>query len=814
MQQFDDPTALEASLLEAVDDPTGGELAPFLAEYAKMQQALRKSHESEMRFVNKCRELAQALQDVNERTAEMDVEEQDGRKKMEILTKQADMADDARATLTREIDERRLVIGDLRGKLGALRAKMETWEQVLMEDQQRAIGALEQELSVVVAARDKGLRHLTHVRSDNAALFARVDQLEADKQKQVDDIADLSARAADIESACKDELARKADLEAKTAELKDLCEQHSQDISRKVERARKAKQELAKEKAQLKESMKSGATASTRLTQLNEEAQDLEDQLQAQQDATDDVGKGIAALQAASEADRARIDQRKMELRVAQQAAAVALRAIDVASREREILNHDHAGLVDDIAAKRNALHVYENQTRNMENELKAFDASIKAWKALIDQLVQDKDAFRNELEAKQGRIRKATERSLAKDLQILALQKTIVEHEARRRQQMTLLEAVKTDRNLYSKTLLEQKHEMGDLKRVYDGLNHAIAHLQQELNEKETAFVNENLLVEQVDDDIRQTDLKTKQVGQWWQATHERVREQAAQIAQLSRVIDDADEELLAQTKQYNAVVNEERALSRQLLDSINTDRGEVLRLRAAIVQMDKALVEEQLRARVLDGELRRPMNIHRWRQMQDTNADTYALVESIQGLQKDIIAKSDELADKNARIAQKERLYVDLRRILSSQLGEEAHEQLRLFDQTIKEKRALHRTMKAELKMYQAKVYELRYEIEKTYKQLDLVKLSFFQRMRADGRGRSRGYHLTGDDSSRAASSVDGAASRVVHLPERKSRTPAAAAASPGDKERDDDDDEEEDGAAFDKADEDALAEATTAT
>lgn len=745
------------SLLEAVDDPTGGELAPFLAEYAKMQQALRKSHESEMRFVNKCRELAQALQDVNERTAEMDVEEQDGRKKMEILTKQADMADDARATLTREIDERRLVIGDLRGKLGALRAKMETWEQVLMEDQQRAIGALEQELSVVVAARDKGLRHLTHVRSDNAALFARVDQLEADKQKQVDDIADLSARAADIESACKDELARKADLEAKTAELKDLCEQHSQDISRKVERARKAKQELAKEKAQLKESMKSGATASTRLTQLNEEAQDLEDQLQAQQDATDDVGKGIAALQAASEADRAlldactkearrkramldrmndkmraadadlagieatraswcaRIDQRKMELRVAQQAAAVALRAIDVASREREILNHDHAGLVDDIAAKRNALHVYENQTRNMENELKAFDASIKAWKALIDQLVQDKDAFRNELEAKQGRIRKATERSLAKDLQILALQKTIVEHEARRRQQMTLLEAVKTDRNLYSKTLLEQKHEMGDLKRVYDGLNHAIAHLQQELNEKETAFVNENLLVEQVDDDIRQTDLKTKQVGQWWQATHERVREQAAQIAQLSRVIDDADEELLAQTKQYNAVVNEERALSRQLvrrnaeladvyealrlhhsmlakgdehyrerlaavramraardalaaeLDSINTDRGEVLRLRAAIVQMDKALVEEQLRARVLDGELRRPMNIHRWRQMQDTNADTYALVESIQGLQKDIIAKSDELADKNARIAQKERLYVDLRRILS---------------------------------------------------------------------------------------------------------------------------------------------------
>ena len=49
--------------------------------------------------------------------------------------------------------------------------------------------------------------------------------------------------------------------------------------------------------------------------------------------------------------------------------------------------------------------------------------------------------------------------------MQIVAMQKTIIEYEARRRQQMNLLEAVKSDRNMYSKTLMEQKHEMAELR-------------------------------------------------------------------------------------------------------------------------------------------------------------------------------------------------------------------------------------------------------------------------------------------------------------------------------------------------------------
>lgn len=42
----------------------------------------------------------------------------------------------------------------------------------------------------------------------------------------------------------------------------------------------------------------------------------------------------------------------------------------------------------------------------------------------------------------------------------------------------------------------------------------------------------------------------------------------------------------------------------------------------------------------------------------------------------------------------------------------------------------------MRAELKMYQAKVHETKYQIEKLYKALELTKVAYFQRRRNEAR------------------------------------------------------------------------------
>lgn len=191
--------------------------------------------------------------------------------------------------------------------------------------------------------------------------------------------------------------------------------------------------------------------------------------------------------------------------------------------------------------------------------------------------------------------------------------------------------------------------------------------------------------------------------------------------------------------------------------------------------------LLEERRLVAALEAELKRPVNVHRWRKLRyaeplvrsssrhcsariaknialratailivpllfcsfpfpfpllphsDTSAETFGLVKRVHELQSEIIARADEVVDKDAAIQEKEKLYVDLRKVLARQPGPEATEQLRVFALTLKEKKSKFEAMKAELKMYQAKVYEYKYDIEKLNKDIELIKLSYFQQRRA---------------------------------------------------------------------------------
>jgi hypothetical protein len=133
------------------------------------------------------------------------------------------------------------------------------------------------------------------------------------------------------------------------------------------------------------------------------------------------------------------------------------------------------------------------------------------------------------------------------------------------------------------------------------------------------------------------------------------------------------------------------------------------------------------------LSDELKKPINIHRWRRLMDTNTDTYGMITRVRGLQKQIISKSGQVETRDKEIQDKEKLYVDLRRVLARQPGSEAAEQLRLYAATLREKQGKFKQMKVELKMYQAKVYEYKHDLQKISQDLSLVKLEYFSRRRS---------------------------------------------------------------------------------
>lgn len=109
---------------------------------------------------------------------------------------------------------------------------------------------------------------------------------------------------------------------------------------------------------------------------------------------------------------------------------------------------------------------------------------------------------------------------------------------------------------------------------------------------------------------------------------------------------------------------------------------------LKNEIYRLQRDILREKSRVRVLEEELQNPMNIHRWRKLEGSDPATYELIQKVQTLQKRLIAKTEEVVEKELLIQQKEKLYIELKTILSRQPGPEVIEQINIYQQTLKEK------------------------------------------------------------------------------------------------------------------------------
>jgi hypothetical protein len=80
--------------------------------------------------------------------------------------------------------------------------------------------------------------------------------------------------------------------------------------------------------------------------------------------------------------------------------------------------------------------------------------------------------------------------------------------------------------------------------------------------------------------------------------------------------------------------------------------------------------------------------MNIHRWRKLSGSDPSTFELITKIQTLQKRLIAKTEDVVEKELVIQQKEKLYKDIKEVLQRQPGPEVIEELRIVKEAVKVK------------------------------------------------------------------------------------------------------------------------------
>ena len=273
------------------------------------------------------------------------------------------------------------------------------------------------------------------------------------------------------------------------------------------------------------------------------------------------------------------------------------------------------------------------------------------------------------------------------------------------------------------------------------------------------------------------------------------RLKNYQSEVDKLNHIISEADAERFRQQREYDVVINERDILGTQLIrrndelallyekikiqraaisqgEIAYRDRLEDLRvlrlrenglrrelhiqrsqasaldgLRAEVYTLQRELLQDRTKVKALSEELENPDNTHRWRKLEGSDPGTYEMVQKIQALQKRLIAKTEEVVEKDLLIQEKDKLYVELKNILARQPGPEVAEQLSVYQQGLRDKTKSMKAMASELNMYQAQVSESKYEMERLTRELQEVKRKYYEQKRRETlqKERERSSQLT---------------------------------------------------------------------
>jgi len=452
------------------------------------------------------------------------------------------------------------------------------------------------------------------------------------------------------------------------------------------------------------------------------------------------------------------------------------------AEKTRNIFNRKLVSEEEKEKAFKDLEVTYKNQIARMQNEITLYGRENQRLQKQHAVLENEKQKYSSDAIRANMKYIETVEEVKEKEKIKEDFQKRNKELEEKLKNQQKLYECVRSDRNLYSKNLLESQEEIKDLDRKFKMLTNDINQLKEEKTSKDTqlALVNQELQAMKNKNQIQsgekeKTEKEINELNQLY-------KNNALNIAKGSHVIAEAEAERTRQRKDYEMVINERDILGNQLIkrtdelhllyekikiqqsglakgkvkyqqvmtviksikDEVSQRKKEVIlskeeikcidELKKESVTLYKEVQEERLKVTMLNEELKKKMNYHKWKELEGKDPTTYNMIMKIHSLQRRLIAKTEELAEKDVLIKEKESLYVELKNILAKQSGPEVAEKLEVYQQNLKERMKQLKQYMKELQAYQAQVNAYKYEIERIDNEISTMKKQYFDRKRKE--------------------------------------------------------------------------------
>eukprot|EP00605_Chrysophyceae_sp_TOSAG23-4_P002386 GSChrysophyteH1.ASY1.ANO1.2642.1 assembled CDS len=474
--------------------------------------------------------------------------------------------------------------------------------------------------------------------------------------------------------------------------------------------------------------------------------------------------------------EKAQIEKKKDEL----EKTIEQLQKVDVISVTRAI----EGQVTNSEKASKNMADLIlmnQNGKRNLSVEVTLLEAEIAQQRRQIKLMLTEKEKFEHDVENINQAYYTSLEELKLQDLQIQELQNKIADDQAKLKHKQTLYEAVRSDRNLFSKQLTDSQEGIAELRRKFRSVNHTIEQLKEEIGTKDHAIVKEHFLHHSVDKERELLKNELMKIRKQVQSSEGIIENQRVELLKLNRIIEEADQEHRRQRNELAAVTAERKLLTGQVVnrnyelgvmyDKIKLQRSnlrigernynrvcesiakwtnelknvvydqestvvqlaDMNELKYSAIRKDRELLTLQTKSRALTDEFDRPLNIHRWRVLESSDPKRYEKILQIQALQKELVAKSDETIQNELLIQEKEKTYMELKKVIARQPGPEVEEQVLVYQQTFKDKVRQFDDMNEELAMYREQVKVFKRDLAKVDSEMDQVKKRWFKMRRS---------------------------------------------------------------------------------
>merc|ERR1719409_1664607 len=588
-----------------------------------------------------------------------------------------------------------------------------------MEDQKLAS---EQELNIVKAKlTDKGAETDREL-ARKEQLDAELKELRAKLEENKEDFKLKQARAqAEAESVKRvDELTKAAENQEKELES---------DFKRLAEEKRLCELKLDQEMGKNTKLLQENTERELLLRAKREEVAQLKserEKLVKLQDALKKKTETVEEQRRGAEVDRSDIKAEtkvlNLEVEQRQKEVDISRKKIEDLLRERDILNKNVIKTDERTKKQIDLVKRQETQQHNRAKDIQRWKADAVELRKRIVDMEEQRQKYAVELLHANAKYFLAVEEKKQKDANLDKLRMQINEVKAKLDQQRNLYDAVCTDRNLYSKNLIESNEEIAEMRRKFKIIYHQIEQLKEEIKEKDQTLIKEHSEHHKVQQACAQTKELRDKAEKRMENLQKIVETQKSEIKKLETTIQEAESEKRNQRKELEGVIAERDILQTQLirrsdelkglfekikLQQSTLKKGEIqfrervqnvgaLRdkivalkqelgqatttvahvgsLRKEIHVLNHELAIEQIKVTALNVELGNPMNVHRWRKLEGTDPTTITMLKKVKTLQKKLIMKTEEVLERDALIAEKEKLYVHLKGILARQPGPDA--------------------------------------------------------------------------------------------------------------------------------------------